>query len=209
MRTSQPGIDLITEFEGFRASRYLDAVGVPTIGYGTTRADVDPLPAKCTKAQAIGWLKDNVARKYEPAVNGVGVSLSQNQFDALVSFVYNCGPGAVSASTGIGRALRARNYQQAANELLRWDKAGGRALAGLTRRRQAERKLFLTPGGAAPPDAAPAKPKGRAQAMAYGKMKDGRIEVFEIHNGEVWHRWQKAGGSGQWTNWFSLGVPGG
>jgi hypothetical protein len=72
-------------------------------------------------------------------------ALNQHQFDALVSFVYNLGPGAIAPGTGIGRALRARAWRRAADEMLRWNRAGGRVLAGLTRRREAERALFLRP----------------------------------------------------------------
>lgn len=80
---------------------------------------------------------------YGAAVNALRLPLNQNQFDALVSFVYNVGPGGVAPSTQVGKHLRAHDWKAAADALLAWDKAGGHALPGLTRRRQAERALFL------------------------------------------------------------------
>jgi lysozyme len=170
---SPTGANLITEFEGFRPRPYRDAVGVWTIGYGST-AGVGPNTPPITEQQARDRLMREVDAQYGRAINALGVPLTQNQFDALVSFVYNVGPGGVAASTGVGRALRARNYQQAADELLKWDKAGGRTLAGLTRRRQAERKLFLTPGGTPPQPPRPSAPVGgdRATGMRwFGNMR--------------------------------------
>jgi lysozyme len=144
LHISEAGIALIAQFEGYVDHRYLDSVGVPTIGFGTTAAVVNPVPATCTRPEAEEWLRTSMARQYEPAINAIGVPLTQNQFDALCSFVYNVGPGGVSAGTGVGRALRARDYRAAADDLLEWDLAGGHPLAGLVRRRQAERQLFLT-----------------------------------------------------------------
>lgn len=144
MRLSDTGAKLIEEFEGFRSHPYRDAVGVWTIGYGSTKG-VGPNTPPVTRAQAHARLKREVDETYGAAVNQLGLPLNQNRFDALTSFVYNVGPGALSPSTGIGRALRRRDWRAAADELLRWDKAGGRALPGLTRRRRAERALFLRP----------------------------------------------------------------
>lgn len=142
-RVSQDGVDLIKSFEGFIGHIYDDGTGVKTIGYGTTRADVNPLPTSLTEPQAARLLEDKLDKKYAPAVANLKLPLNQHQFDALVSFIYNCGPGAIGPNTGIGRALRDRNFKAAADNLLEWDKAGGRRLPGLTRRRQAERALFL------------------------------------------------------------------
>lgn len=212
MQLSRTGAALITEFEGFRANPYQDSVGVWTIGYGST-AGVGPNTPPVTQEAALQRMMGEVDVKYGAAVNALGVPLTQNQFDALTSFVYNVGPGGIATSTGIGRALRACDYARAAEELLKWDKAGGRALAGLTRRRQAERRLFLTPGGTpadeaelAPPEPAPPPPE---RELAVGKMRDGRLEVFELRDGAVFHRWHKPDGSGRWSDWASLGVPGG
>jgi GH24 family phage-related lysozyme (muramidase) len=142
MKLSQAGAHLIESFEGFVAHPYRDAVGVWTIGFGSTKG-VGPSTPHVTVAQAEERLMREVDEEYGAAINALGLPLNQFQFDALVSFVYNVGPGGVGALTGVGRALRAQQWQAAADHLLDWDKAGGRALAGLTRRRHAERALFL------------------------------------------------------------------
>lgn len=143
MRLGDRGARMIMEFEGYRARPYRDAVGVWTIGYGSTHG-VGPNTPPISKARAERRLRHEVDTTYGKAVNQLGLPINQHQHDALVSFVYNVGPGALSTDTGIGRALRRRHWRDAADELLRWDKAGGRALPGLTRRRQAERRLFLS-----------------------------------------------------------------
>lgn len=142
MKLSDKGAALIEGFEGFRSRPYRDAVGVWTIGYGSTKG-VGPNTPPVSRGQARARLKREVDQVYGAAVNRLGVPLNQHQFDALCSFTYNLGPGAIGPSTGIGRALRARKWRRAADELLKWDKAGGRTLLGLTRRRRAERALFL------------------------------------------------------------------
>ncbi|MBF2003654.1 MAG: lysozyme [Synechococcales cyanobacterium C42_A2020_086] len=134
------GLQLLKSFEGLELRAYQDAVGVWTIGYGTT-SGVRP-GMVITEAQAEELLKRDLAR-FERAVSDlVEVPLTDDQFSALVSFAYNVGEGALASSTLL-RLLNQRNYQGAADQLLRWDKAGGRPLAGLTRRRRAERALFL------------------------------------------------------------------
>jgi GH24 family phage-related lysozyme (muramidase) len=144
VRLSTKGARLIEEFEGFSASPYRDAVGVWTIGYGSTKG-VGPSTPRVTRREAEARLKREVDATYGAAVNALQLPLNQNQFDALVSFVYNVGPGGVGSGTQVGRALRRHDWTGAANALLAWNKAGGRILAGLTRRRKAERALFLTP----------------------------------------------------------------
>lgn len=144
MKVGNAGVTLIKEFEGFPhgGRPYRDMVGVWTIGYGHT-AGVGPGSKPLTEPQARELLRRDLDLHYGPAVDAIGVELAQHQFDAIVSFVYNCGPGAVSSKMSVGRALRARQWQAAADALLLWDKAGGRPVAGLTRRRKAERALFL------------------------------------------------------------------
>ena len=143
MKLGDRGADLIKGFEGFRSRPYRDAVGVWTIGYGSTKG-VGPGSPAVTPAQAEERLKREVTATYGAAVDKIP-GLNQNQYDALCSFVYNVGPGGIGPGTGVGKALRRKDWNGAANELLKWDKAGGRALPGLTRRRQAERRLFLAP----------------------------------------------------------------
>lgn len=152
MKLSKRGAELIEEFEGFSAKPYLDPVGVATIGYGST-AGVTMRSPHVTRAQAEARLMREVDANYGAAVNALGLPLNANQFDALVSFVYNVGPGGVAASTGVGRALRRKDWRAAADALLAWNKGGGRVLPGLTRRRHAERALFLEPVQAVGPAA--------------------------------------------------------
>jgi lysozyme len=144
VRVSEAGAELIAGFEGFVGHPYRDAVGVWTIGFGHTHG-VGPGSRPITRQQALELLRRDLDSEYGRPVNALGLPLNQNQFDALVSFVYNCGPGAIAASTTIGKRLRARDWRGAADALLAWDKAGGRVLLGLTRRRRAERSLFLNP----------------------------------------------------------------
>ncbi|MEG2040092.1 MAG: lysozyme [Hafnia sp.] len=146
MQTSDKGIALIKEFEGCKLTAYQDSVGVWTIGYGWTQpVDGKPIRAGMTIKQetAERLLKTGLV-SYESDVSRlVKVALTQGQFDALVSFTYNLGARSLSTSTLL-RKLNASDYSGAADEFLRWNKAGGKILNGLTRRREAERSLFLS-----------------------------------------------------------------
>lgn len=146
MQTSDKGIALIKEFEGCKLTAYQDSVGVWTIGYGWTQpVDGKPIRAGMTIKQetAERMLKTGLV-SYESDVSRlVKVGLTQGQFDALVSFTYNLGARSLSTSTLL-RKLNAGDCAGAADEFLRWNKAGGKALNGLTRRREAERALFLS-----------------------------------------------------------------
>lgn len=144
MRLSDNGARLIAEFEGFRSRPYRDAVGVWTIGYGSTRG-VGPNTPAISKTQALGRLKAEVTSTYGRAVDRLRLPLNQNQYDALCSFTYNLGPGILGPDRTIGRLLRQKRFKDAADAMLLYDKAGGRRLEGLTRRRRAERALFLKP----------------------------------------------------------------
>lgn len=140
MRTSQKGINLIKKFEGCRLEAYKCPAGIWTIGYGHTKGVKDG--QIITQEQAEEFLREDL-RIFEQAVEScVKVPLSQNQFDALVSFCYNCGNGALKTSTLL-RLLNEGKYKDASEQFLRWNKAGGKVLAGLTRRREEERELFL------------------------------------------------------------------
>lgn len=146
MKLSAHGAELIAGFEGFRSRPYRDAAGVWTIGYGSTRG-VGPDSPAVTQTQAMNRLRWEVDEVYGHAVNQLRVPLTQNRFDALVSFVYNVGVGALAAASAVGRAVRARAWTAAAAAMKQWDKArvGGRLvrLPGLTRRREAEAALLL------------------------------------------------------------------
>lgn len=146
MRVSENGINLIKQFEGCRLTAYQDSVGVWTIGYGWTQP-VDGKPVgkgmAITQQKADDLLKQGVVQ-YEAGVHGlVTVQLNQNQYDALVDFAYNLGVNALKGSTLL-KKLNTGDYAGAANEFTKWNKAGGKELAGLTRRREAEKSLFLS-----------------------------------------------------------------
>lgn len=146
---SPNGIKFIQSFEGFSSKAYDDGVGVWTIGWGTTRYE-DGTKVKrgdsITVERAVELFMHDLS-EFESAVKrSVKVPLNQNQYDALVSFTYNVGIGALQGSTLL-KKLNAGDYSGAAAGLLAWNK--GRVngvlkeLKGLTRRRQAERELFL------------------------------------------------------------------
>lgn len=146
MQTSDKGIALIKQFEGCKLTAYQDSVGVWTIGYGWTQpVDGKPIRAGMTIKQetAERLLKTGLVSYESDVFRLVKVSLTQGQFDALVSFTYNLGARSLSTSTLL-RKLNAGDYAGAADEFLRWNKAGGKVLNGLTRRREAEHALFLS-----------------------------------------------------------------
>ena len=139
MNTSQNGIDLIKHFEGCELYAYKCPAGVWTIGYGHTK-DVEP-GMQITEDDAHNMLVEEL-NEYETYVNTlVSVPLNQNQFDALVSWVYNLGGGNLKASTLL-KVLNSADYEGVPAQIMRWNKAGGKVLEGLTRRRQAEADLF-------------------------------------------------------------------
>ncbi|MDV0895538.1 lysozyme, partial [Enterobacter cloacae] len=143
MQTSEKGVALIKEFEGCKLTAYQDSVGVWTIGYGWTQpVDGKPIRAGMTIKQetAERLLKTGLVSYESDVCRLVKVGLTQGQFDALVSFTYNLGARSLSTSTLL-RKLNAGDYATAADEFLRWNKAGGKVLNGLTRRREAERAL--------------------------------------------------------------------
>ena len=146
MKTSQAGVDLIKSFEGLRNEAYLDAVNVWTVGYGHTGPDVVK-GTWYTTQQAEVVLKKDLA-KFEEAVNRlINVKLNQYQFDALVSFTFNVGTGALEASTLRKRLNEGQDPSVVAKEELpRWNKGDkNKTLEGLTRRRMQEVELFCTP----------------------------------------------------------------
>ena len=146
MQISDKGIALIKQFEGCKLTAYQDSFGVWTIGYGWTKpVDGKPIRAGMTIKQetAERLLKTGLVSYESDVFRLVKVSLTQGQFDALVSFTYNLGARSLSTSTLL-RKLNAGDYAGAADEFLRWNKAGGKVLNGLTRRREAERALFLS-----------------------------------------------------------------
>lgn len=146
MKISNAGLDLIKQFEGLRLESYPDpgTGGDPwTVGVGHTGPEVMP-GMTITEEEADEFLRSDVAA-FEKCVSNAaaGIPLTQGQFDALVCWTFNVGCVAMRSST-LMRKLRSGDEDGAADEFLRWNKAGGRVMAGLTRRRQAERELFLT-----------------------------------------------------------------
>jgi lysozyme len=141
MQVSEKGLDLIRSSEGLRLTAYLCPAGKLTIGYGHTGPDVKA-GMTITKDQANQLLIQDT-KKFADAVNEmVTVPITQNMFDALVSFTYNLGPQNLRDSTLL-KKLNAGDKQGAADEFLKWNKSNGKVLDGLTARRESERELFL------------------------------------------------------------------
>lgn len=139
--------DLIKTFEGFKAKPYKCPAGVPTIGYGSTFYEdgtkVKLTDAPITEARAMDLL-GNVVNDFSKQVNKlIKVEVTQHQYDALVDFAYNVGVGNLASSTLL-KKLNAKLYDETAEQFLRWNKAGGVILVGLTKRRNAEKELFLS-----------------------------------------------------------------
>ena len=138
--TSDKGLKIIKEFEGYRDTAYQCDAGVWTIGYGHTNGVKEG--DTCTKEQADAWLAADV-QTVEAAINALAISLSQNQFDALVSLGFNIGANALLNSTLIKKAKTNPDDATIADEFLRWNKVGNTVINGLTRRRQAESDLYF------------------------------------------------------------------
>lgn len=140
MKIGDAGLRIIRSYESLRLRAYLPTPDdVPTIGYGHTKGV--KMGDTCSIEQAERWLREDCAEA-ETAVNLVGVPLTQSQFDALVSFVFNVGVGAFKMST-LRRKLVAKDYMGAADEFPKWNKQAGKVLGGLVKRRASERELFL------------------------------------------------------------------
>jgi len=146
---SANGLALTERFEGLRLQAYQDSVGVWTIGYGHTSPDVHA-GLTITENQARILLAADVAWAVACVNKSVTSTINQNQFDALVDFTFNLGCASLVQSTLL-RLINASDFVAAAPQFLRWNKAGGKVLKGLTLRRQAEMDLFNTPVTAAVP----------------------------------------------------------
>lgn len=145
---SQTGLDCVKGFEGYSGTAYLCPAGVPTIGYGhtssVTMASVKNMYS-ITRSEAEKLLREDLGTA-EDAVNKlVEVDLTQNQFDALVSFTFNVGAGAFKRSTLL-KKLNAGNYDAVPVELMRWTRGGGKVLTGLVKRREKEAEMWKNPG---------------------------------------------------------------
>ena len=134
MKTSQAGLQFIMDNEGLVLHPYNDAAGYPTIGAGHRIKDEEEFPGQITREQAMVLLAADVER-FEQAVNGYGLDLTQNQFDALVDFSFNAGEGALEQ-------LLSHGVEEVQKQLPRWVHAGGRVLEALVTRRAAEVELW-------------------------------------------------------------------
>ena len=143
MKTSDKGIEQIKSFEGFRSMPYQDVVGKWTVGYGHLMIPGDGTVqgSPITMGQATELLRKDL-HTAEQAVNSCGVELEQNEFDALVSFVYNLGVGAFQRSTLL-KLIKTGNKVAASGEFPKWSMAGGKEAPGILKRRLAEQECFL------------------------------------------------------------------
>ena len=142
MRTiNEQGLALIKKFEGCQLEAYLCPAGVPTIGYRHTRSV--ELGQVISEAEADALLREDLVSAEDAVDWLVTVSINDDRFSALVSFVFDVGTSAFEKSTLLSLLNANAEMDIVANQLLRWNKAGDRELSGLTRRRQAERALFL------------------------------------------------------------------
>ena len=139
MKTSDEGISLIKKFEGCRLEPYFCSGNVLTIGYGHTKDVIENMSITEDTAEAL--LKEDLKDFEEQVSNLVKVELNQNQFDALIAWTFNIGSGNLSSSTLL-KKLNNSEYGEVPEQIKRWNKAGGKVLEGLVRRREAEALLF-------------------------------------------------------------------
>ena len=138
----QDAIDIVEKFEGLRLRSYKCPAGIWTCGVGHTGPDVAE-GMVVSEDVAEEWLRVDLEESAKTVNRAVRVPLNTNERSALISFVFNLGSGAFTSSTLL-KVLNMGDRLGAANQFLRWDKAGGKVLPGLTKRREAERALFLT-----------------------------------------------------------------
>ena len=139
MKISQEGIALIKVFEGCKLESYLCAAGVWTIGYGHTKMVEEG--QEITQEEADNILLNDLEIYEEAVLKAVEVPLHQHQFDALVSWTFNLGGANLNASTML-KVINKGEYEDVPAQIKRWNKAGGKVLQGLIRRREAEALLF-------------------------------------------------------------------
>ena len=140
MKISDKGIELIKHFEGCELHAYKDSVGVVTIGYGHTGSDVAE-GQTVTEEEAEEILRKDLTKFEDYVKNYVECELNQEQFDALVAWTFNLGPGNLKSSTLLKR-LNENDYDDVPNQIRRWNRAGGEVVSGLVRRRNSEAHLF-------------------------------------------------------------------
>ena len=147
MRLGSKGLELIKSFEGFYSKPYLDPIVIPTIGYGATyypnKKKVTMKDKPLTEKEASDLLKEMMVTYENDVKRLVKRELNQNQFDALVSFTYNLGSANLGKSTLLKKVNANPCDKTIKDEFLKWNKAGGKVLNGLTRRRNAEAELYF------------------------------------------------------------------
>lgn len=142
MKLNDQGIDLIKKFEGCRLDAYLDVAGIPTIGWGTVGTDIH-LGLSWTQEDCDKILIADLDHVQSQVKKVLQVDLTDNEFSAICSLIYNIGIGNFKKSTLLD-CLNEREWDLAAAEFPKWDHAGGRVVAGLLKRRMAEKELFET-----------------------------------------------------------------
>ena len=149
MKISPRGLELIKDFEGFSSTSYLDVVNIPTIGWGNTFYEDGTkvkLGDQISKTDALKLLEVVANRDFADKIfPSIKVKVTQSQFDSMVSLAYNIGAGAFLKSTLL-KKVNAGDFAGASEEFLRWNKANGKEVLGLTRRREREKQLFLSLG---------------------------------------------------------------
>lgn len=138
---TEDGVRLIRRFEGFSATPYVCPAGYLTVGYGHVVKNVDAFRQPITENEATEILTVDVETAERTVLRLISVPLTDGQFDALVSFTFNLGAGALQRST-LRRKINREEHEDVPAEFLRWVWAGGRKLPGLIRRRQAEAALY-------------------------------------------------------------------
>lgn len=141
MRVTKQGLRLIQEFEGFSPTVYMCAGGYPTIGYGHVVLMGESFSTLISKHEAEQLLRQDVRSAENAVLRHIQIPLTQGQFDALVSFTFNLGAGALQRST-LRRKVNRGSHGDVPREFRRWVYAGGKRLRGLVRRREAEACLY-------------------------------------------------------------------
>jgi lysozyme len=182
MRTiNNAGLKLIQSFEGLKLEPYLDSAKIPTIGWGTIMYEngqaVTMHDPAITADRANELLMWEVMQKCKSVAGMVTVSINDNEFDALCCFAYNVGVGGLHGSTLLKMLNANADRTTVGDQFLRWNKAGGVEVGGLTRRRQAERALFLQP--AVQSDSDDQLPSGPSDEDINSKLKDIEDEIMK------------------------------
>lgn len=142
-------INFVKSFEGFYSEKYYDCVGIETLGYGMTGEEIKNIKTPITEQTAATMLKDLINNKYAAAIkkdlDSKGIKLKQNEFDALVSFAYNCGTDALLNQSTLYKNVckGVRNSATITSNFQSWSNGGGKRIEGLYRRRTKEAEIFL------------------------------------------------------------------